>query len=187
MFKTWERFLVEKNGVTYDFSSTQIQLPSDLAKAVMDWGKKNIPDSEIHADEDGGKGREDDIHVTLLYGLHAESPDQVKRLLADKKSFEIELGETSIFSNDVFDVVKIGVKSPELHKLNALLSKECDNSNSHPKYIPHVTVAYVKPGKGKKYIGRKDFVGKKFRAITVVYSSSNGKKTPIGLSGFRYL
>lgn len=181
MYKTWEQFLIEKHEVNYDFSSTQINLPDAIAKKIMDWGKTAIPDAEVHSDPDGGKGREDDIHVTVLYGIHDKEPNKVHKLLKTYKKFDIELGEVSVFSNDAFDVVKLSVKSPEIHRLNAMLNKECENSNSYPTYIPHVTVAYVKKGKGKKYAGRKQFAGTRFRAETVTFSSSAGSKTDLDL------
>jgi len=168
--------LTEKHGQVYDFSSTQINLPDDLAKKAMDFGK-TIPDDELKVENDEGKGREDDIHVTVLYGLHAEKPDQVKKLIKDIKPFEITLGKVSAFeTNKEFDVVKIEVESPELRKLNKLLSDKCENSNSYPDYHPHVTIAYVKKGNAKKYIGNKSFVGKTFKATEITFSSKNGSR-----------
>ncbi len=51
----------------YDYASTQVNLPGDIAKRIMDWGKENIPDEEVFDEED--KGREDNPHITVLYGI----------------------------------------------------------------------------------------------------------------------
>ena len=36
--------------------------------------------------------------------------------------------------------------------MNTAIAKTFEYSNDHNKYIPHLTVAYLKPGAGKKYI-----------------------------------
>jgi 2'-5' RNA ligase len=182
MNKTWELFLTEKKGVHYDFSSSQVDLPPEIARRVIKWGKENIPDDQLKVDEDGGKGRENEIHVTVLYGLHDATPYKVERAIKDVKPFKIELGTTSVFTNnDDFDVVKIDVISPELHRINKILRDNCEYTNNYPDYKPHVTVAYVQKGKGWQHGRKDDFFGVKWTADEIIFSSKTGKKSRIVL------
>jgi 2'-5' RNA ligase len=165
-----------KKGDKYDYSSTQINLPSQLSKRIIEWGNKNIPNSDVYI-EDGDKtyGRENDIHVTVKYGLHTTDPNEIKKAIKEFKTFKITLDTISQFSpkDKDYDVIKIDVESNELHSLNAAISK-LKNSDEHPTYKPHITIAYVKKGCGKKVIGDKAFLGKSFNATEVVFSSKDG-------------
>jgi len=172
-----------KEGVEYKFSSTQVDLPEDLAKKVIDWGKKNVPDEEVFVDpKDPGVGRENEIHVTLLYGITSPDPDEIAELLKDQKKFEVRLGIVTAFRDgDKNDVLKIDVESPDMQKLHYLIAENINNEDSHPTYNPHVTIAYMKKGEADKYIGDDTFKGKTFKADDIIFSSSNGSKTSIKL------
>ncbi len=169
------------NNTKYSFSSTQINLPKDLADSIIKWGKETIPDNEIFKDpSDPSFGREDEIHVTVLYGIHSDSSLESKKLIDREKPFTIELGKIGVFTtNDQFDVVKINVNSPELHSLNKKLVNNLEHTNKFKEYQPHITVAYLKKGKGWKYQGNNVFNGKLFQVDHVYFSSKNGKKTKI--------
>ena len=66
--------------------------------------------------------------------------------------FKVQLDGVSIFENPEFDVVKLGVVlTPRIKEINKRLS-ELPNSNQFPEYKPHITLAYVKRGLGKKYV-----------------------------------
>lgn len=125
-------------------------LPDDIKDTITEWSKTNIPD-EILAED----GRDEDSHITICYGLK----DGDKKLLKDKlefEPFEINLGKISIFEQKEkgYDVVKIGVESKELTALHKEISKLTDADLTH-KFEGHITVAYVKPGEGKKFVGKR--------------------------------
>jgi 2'-5' RNA ligase len=169
----------------YEFSSTQINLPSSLAREIMAWGSRHIPDDIVFRDpENPGFGREHEMHVTVLYGLHTETPGVVKTAVSTFPSFDVELAATSLFtSNESFDVVKLGVRSPELHRLNKIVASNCAHTNKFPTFQPHVTIAYIKKGKGWKLSGDKTFDGKLFHAEEIMFSPRNNtKKIAIRLS-----
>jgi hypothetical protein len=182
MIVTWEQFLVEKHNQSYTFSSTHVLLPNSIAKEIIAWGKKNIPESDVYHDNDGGCGREDEIHATVLYGIHDSEPDSTKKAIADQPPFHIQLGETSIFSppEKPYDVVKLEVKGQALIDLNKHLRDELEHTSKY-EYKPHVTVAYVKRGEGNKYTGDKTFLGRKILVNSIVFSSKDGEKTTIPL------
>lgn len=183
--ETFKRFLINENKKnTYDYSSTQINLPDFLARDVIRWGRREIAEQDIlHDPNDDKFGRELEPHVTLLYGIHTEKPILVRKLLKEQRPFEIELGKVSVFENDIFDVVKIEIKSPDLVKLNRLLSDSLYTTQLYPNYHPHITIAYVHPGIARKYDNDKYFQGKTFLAKDVIFSGWSGEKTTIRLTG----
>lgn len=166
----------------YVYSSTQVNLPTPLASKIISWGEECISDDDLFVDpNDISFGREDETHVTILYGLHSERPDDVRRLLTGVDSFEIELGKVSLFTwNNKFDVVKIEAFSDELHRLNKLLSR-LPSTQMFPIYKPHVTIAYVKKGSCDKLANNMDFVGKTWMPESVIFSTKQGIKTAIPL------
>jgi hypothetical protein len=181
MLRKWEQFLIEKAEETHKFSCTMVMSPKELTDKVIAWGKANIPNEEIHTDPDGGKGRELEGHVTVLYGIHATDPKETAKVLQGIKPPKITLGKTSVFDYAPgFDVVKISIISPDLHKMSDLLRKKVAFTNKFD-YVPHMTIAYVKKGKGEKYTNDDTFAGMKFIPDKVVFSGSNGKRADIKL------
>lgn len=164
-----------------DYSSTQVNMPGPLAEKVKALAAK-IPDSAL-----AKNGREAEIHTTLKYGLETENAEDVRAILESYPPVRIKLGETSVFepskSSDGADVVKIDVDSPGLHAMNAAVKKALANVDTFPDYKPHITLAYVKPGEGKKYAGMTDMEGQEVTLDKVVFSSKSGEKTEIQLKG----
>lgn len=182
--KTFRTFLAEAK-TEYDFSSTQINLPAALATRILEWGDEEVPDSDLFTDpNDPSFGREDEPHITILYGLHTADPKPVEKLLHGEKSFQVTLGKLSLFTtNDKFDVLKIDAEGKGLHYLYKLFSNNLKATETYPRYIPHVTIAYVKKGKANHFVGSKVFQGETFDADALVFSSKNGKKTTLAIGG----
>lgn len=166
--------------LSYDYSSVQCDIPRKFSEDIYAWSLKNIPDSDLAPD-----GRETNLHVTVKYGLHEHDPYEIRSFLFGQKPFMIELGPISLFSNDEGDVVKIEVISPELHALNKKISETFEHTDTHPEYIPHVTLAYVKAGCGKKYEGRTDFQGMKIPISGCTFSGNDNRKTQIFFSPYQ--
>lgn len=128
--------------------------------------------------DDTGFGRETEPHVTILYGLHDDVPDEdVSEEIKKIKSPSIKLGKVSSFeTSDDFDVLKYEVESKDLHGLNKKF-KKFPNTNKFPDYKPHCTIAYVKKGKAKEYIKKLNEAGKiSVEPDKIVYSKADGKK-----------
>ena len=144
---------------------------------------KKIIDSIGIANEDlTSDGIENEPHVTILYGFDIDkvSKSDIKKEL-DKleiNPIEIEIDKTSIFKNDEYDVVKFDVKNSELSRLNKYFKEHFPYETDFPKYHPHMTIAYVKSGMGKKYnnIEIKDTI---LNADKLVYSESNEDKNKL--------
>lgn len=172
--------LPEAEQKTRDYSSTQVNLPQDIGDKVRAFAAL-IPDADL-----AENGRENEPHITVKYGLHGEDPDEIRRVLADEPPITVTLGKTSIFPNgesDNGDVVKIDVDSPDLHRLNKKIAAALPVTDTHPEYKPHVTIAYVKPGEGKKFAGSDALAGQSITLDHIVFSSKDGTMTEIPLSG----
>lgn len=177
----YDRYIMEK---TRAYSSVQFNLPNEISEKIITWGDEHIPDDDIFLDiENHHYGREDEIHVTVLFGIHTGQPQQIENIFKQVKPFTFELGRTNVFRNSgVFDVVMINVvNSPCLHDLNSLLESKLSFTNKFKEYHPHVTIAYVKKGNGWKFGGKNEFEGIKIKVDQVIFSSKDGGKTKIKL------
>lgn len=162
------RFYGEKPEPEREFSSTQVNIGGSAAKRMKALGAK-IPDGDLTED-----GREDDTHITVKFGLHDGKP--LRRLVDALSGFgpvRATLGKTSLFQNEDADVVKVSVQSPDLHRLNKLIARTVKCTDTHPTYIPHATIAYVKPGRGRKYAGDDTLAGTDLEFASVVFSAKD--------------
>src|SRR4051812_41275845 len=100
----------------YKLSSVQINLPRTLANEIIEWGHVHLADADIY--EQPGYGREDEIHVTVLYGIEGEGVSLVRATCQDFKPFPVTLGAVGLFVNRYFDVLKIEAISTHLHAMN---------------------------------------------------------------------
>lgn len=168
-------------NVKYDYSSIHVDLPKEISDDIIQWGRKEISDREIFVmPRDPGLGREDEIHTTVLYGLHSDTPEQVEKLVKGEDSPKVRLGKIEVFTeSEKYDVVVIHVISNDLRKLNKLLKEKVPYTNKYSSYRPHVTIAYVKKGKGWKFRGINKWDGKEFTCDSLVFSSTNGTKHKI--------
>lgn len=177
-FREW--FLLEKLGKQYSYSCVLAAFKQNDAIPIIRWSKDNISDSVLCVDGDG-KGRENEIHVTVLYGLHTNSVSDVEKIIKDVQPFQITLGKISKFdTNPNYDVIKISVTGPKLHALNTSL-RSLDHTSNYDKYVPHCTVAYVKKGRCDNLMGNQDFEGKKVQIDSITFSPAEGEKRKIRL------
>jgi len=113
--------------------------------------------SQIDSDDifvdDYYDGLESYPHVTLLYGFHLEQDKQpILDFTSSLKPQSFKLLQTSLFETDVCDVLKFDVELNSELKTAYEKALEFDNTQSFDTYHPHATIAYVKKGRGKKYI-----------------------------------
>jgi 2'-5' RNA ligase len=119
---------------------------SGLTKEIEKLQKK-IKKSDIEL----GYGSGDcPIHATILSGLETNSAEKIFDSVP-LKSIRYKITELDCFSNDKNDVLKFTVESDDLKKLNKIISNKYKNTQNFPSYKPHITVAYLKVGRGEKY------------------------------------
>lgn len=170
-------------NVTYDFSSVHIDVPIKLAQEIVEWGEKVIPDAVLFQDPKTMLlGREDEPHVTVLYGIHTRYPRQIYQVLRNEQSIHIQLHDVHVFNEmEWFDVVTIKVSSPELERLNAKLRGQIKHFNRYKTYIPHITLAYVEKSSARGLEHNSKFLDQHFWSDVAVFSSKDGSRWPIQL------
>lgn len=160
----------------HKFSSTQIDLPEPLRGAVLSLGLL-ISEKDLATN-----GRETNPHVTVKYGIETDKAAIVAVLVKDFGSIILSLGESDVFESEEFDVIYLSVDSPDLVRLNSLISATLKVADTHDVYIPHVTLAYVESGKGADYKGLVLVEDHSSVIIsTLVFSASDGTTTEISL------
>ncbi len=127
-------------------------------KSIVQWTRNHIDKKDLYEPEGG---IEKESHVTILYGLHTNNPDDIKPISQNIKPFEIKLGKISKFEAPEYDVLKIEVISSNLHRFNKKL-KELEYTSKYKEYIPHCTLAYIKKGSCSELLWSKNFQNKKF-------------------------
>ena len=124
---------------------------------IPDWKEKiSIVKEEDLYKEGDDFGYEKEPHVTIIYGLHYEDIiveeicDQIKLLYPVK----VTIDTISIFETQQgYDVVKYDVPlTDDLKDYRKYFETFYPNTQTYKDYHPHMTIAYVKPGEGKKYV-----------------------------------
>jgi hypothetical protein len=117
----------------------------------------SIDEGDLHYDEDGGKGREDSPHVTVLYGITTPAMlPLVKEIAARHEPFVMKFERLSLFEGDGYEVLKVDVSCDGMVALHEDLRASVDNDWKWPNYSPHATVAYLKEGAGEKYVKKSE-------------------------------
>lgn len=179
----------DKDGLTYDFGCLMlqikaVQIPHFAAMLAA------IDTADLYeSDKPGEFGLEFEPHVTMLYGFHDAGEKSLPGKILNEPflptdAITLKLTGISNFHNPQYDVVKFDVNSPGLVKLNKAYTKRYEHTNTYD-YNPHLTIAYVKSGKGPEY-GKKlwELVGGKpirLNGTKLAYSRPSGEKiiTPL--------
>lgn len=156
-----------------EYASTQINIPDEVMPAITEL-QNSIPETDL-----AEKGLEDKPHITIKFGIHDDDPKPVKQLVKNFGPIDVTFGETTIFSSDKYDVLVVGVDSDDLHTLNKKIKDGVECTDTHPTYKPHLTIAYLKSGKGEKYKGRDDLAGTSFSTSQIMFSTKDRKLTKI--------
>ncbi len=166
--------LIEENSASRSYAC--LMLDCSNVKSKFKELQKDIDKDDLYTEEEG-HGMETEPHITVLYGIHEQDSNKVKEEL-ELTPVEYTLTGLSLFENDNYDVLKFTVKSTDLKKLNKQCTKNLEYTNSYPDYIPHMTVAYLKQGTGKKYIKLKNpLIGVTQRSDNFTFSTKESKKT----------
>lgn len=135
----------------------------------------------IDASDFAEDGREAEPHCTVKYGFLTQDFQDISPLVKGLPALSLTLGNLSVFTGKEHDVLKLDVESPEIVQLNERVSDALPHVNTHPDYIPHVTVGYLKPGAGKKYAGPCSVTGRNVVVSRLVFSPAEGDKVTIPL------
>jgi 2'-5' RNA ligase len=163
------------------------RLPDDAAKRIREFAS-SVPDEDVYDDEKGEKGREDDPHVTVLYGLHTSDHDEVRGKLSGFGPIKARLGRVTAFHNPDCVVLKVAVESQDLIRLNGFVKRNFEYTDTHPEYKPHATIAYLRHRKDDPYWYKDDFQESLDMDVVIDglrFSSADGRNTTFGLGAGR--
>jgi 2'-5' RNA ligase len=152
-------------------------LPGGLAEKVERYAGL-VPDEDLYEGE--GFGRADDPHVTLKFGLITRDSGEAARALRGVRPFAASLGRTFRFEGDEFDVIAAEARGEGLLVCHSLLSR-LRNGDPHEDYVPHCTVAFVKPGACSWLDGDDALAGEGFTVRDVVFSDREGNEETFSL------
>lgn len=179
-----KKLTIFKNDAKFDC----VMLYADIDKKKWNEIQELIKKDDLYEDPEGIEefGLESEPHLTIIFGIHSTENKQgdIIKKLEKYKPIELEIGEVSMFETDKYDVIKIDVKpSKELLKYRKELIENTKNTQTYPNYTPHLTIAYIKKGEGKKYLKKIkiDELGKELEFGIIKYSDHNYKKKTIKL------
>lgn len=176
--KKFTKIKEEKKEFKYEYGCVMMYFDIPNWKDIL----KMIDKEDIY--DVKGYGLEKDPHITLLFGLLQQIEEEdVKNVLLGIPKPLIELKNINIFNCDGYDVVKIDIENVFLNDINVNLSTNLPNEQTFPDYHPHMTISYVKPGRGVKYIGKLDNTIV-VKPTKIIYSkpNKNGKDKKIDLN-----
>lgn len=168
----------DEGKAAHSMASTHVVIPSDHPAAVT---HKRVRGSIAEGDLNA-KGIEDYPHVTIKYGLRDGDLDEVRAIIESEEPFTIRLGAGQIFTRPDYDVLYVDVESEELRELQEKLVTIGD-SPEWDTYTPHLTIAYLLPQRGGKYLPLDDFIGDVVLVTAVEFSTEGDEKITIELRG----
>jgi 2'-5' RNA ligase len=138
-----------------------------------------IKNKDLHV-----QGIENEPHCTILYGFISDKtePQKIEKLCGKydlselKKNIVIE--DISLFENEKFDVLKLNIKSDLLTEMNKKCCDGFEYETNFPDYNAHITICYLQPGKGKKYLNEdlKNSLIKLIKSADCFFVYSDGNK-----------
>lgn len=171
---------LQENKQKYEYSCAMLYFLGEGMKELHN----NIDPDDLYIEGDGF-GLEVEPHCTLLYGLHDNEVDfdQVRNVVGSVPYGKCRAHNLSLFENPKFDVLKYDIEGDNLYDVNNEL-KKFPFTSDYPDYHPHLTVAYLKPGKGKYYVSKFGNMYKEFEMTPkhVIYSRPDGSKNEIPIS-----
>lgn len=174
----------EGNG--YEYSSTQFTLDAADAKPFQDYGAA-IPEDHLYYDTSHAGhsyGRENEAHVTLLYGIKDDSHEAVATAIAPFHAPTLTFGAVSVFSNQdkPYDVLKVDVDGGQhLQDMYHAVKAGTENHTEWLDYHAHATICYLKKGTAQHYVGDACFAGLQIVPSHLTFSPRSGAKVHLPL------
>jgi 2'-5' RNA ligase len=162
-------------------ATAMIVLPEEIASQVLNAGADLIPEEDL-----ASKGREDEPHITIKYGVR-EDLDQTAEALVEFYPFDVTLGKTRVFppsqNSGGGAVVYVEAIAPILESLHNKIGDSIGLRHDGADYVPHITLGYVNADSAEKYDGLGALEGLKFTASAITIKRKEGKPWTFDLGG----
>lgn len=170
------------SALAYDYGCIEIPVPDQLRAYLLKdiVGERTSPDKLNQDVEWSVWGMETDSHITVLYGITDETPtDKVAETCTSyfTRPLSLKIGkQIKYFDNEDSSVAYVPVECQVLEDLHYALAEALPNADTHPKYIPHLTLCYLKPG-GRLSSDSLDAF--EWQANTIYISDAAGQLLPV--------
>jgi len=162
-------------------SCVMFELDEKIAKRVKAVQTLIDPD-DLHEE-----GLEEWPHITARFGLHEQDAEMVIGFIQNMslagdhfrgvaRPIEVTIGTSSVFELDEYDVLKLNVSGDNLNGFHDELGT-FPHTDTYPEYKPHITLAYLKPGTGEKYLDIQGLDGTIATLNQLVFSNGDKEKT----------
>lgn len=166
---TISKFSSLKKSANRTSSWVYIELPKNIEEICENFWDK-IEEDDLFKEE-ADNGIETEPHVTVKYALLNEDVKEIRDVLKGERNGFVELVDTALFPADEYEVLKITVNSEDLDRIHEKLNRLPHQDRFHI-YNPHITLAYLKKGRGKKYVGKLNN-NKTFEFSELYFENSN--------------
>lgn len=148
-----------------DFGYLRVTLPR--------WIRKNVSEDDILR-------LEHRPHATVYYGADRRDMGKIAEIVKNYgRPIRLSLGALNVFEHEDQDVLYIELVGAGLVRLHNEIAKlPFSRPQTHSRYVPHLTLAYLKKGAGRKFIGQTPFkMVISARGLTVI--DANGSEQTI--------
>jgi hypothetical protein len=137
----------------YESCSLQIKLPDEYIETVQEWSRKHIADDIIFNSDYGTYGRDTRSHITISLGLRDDCIPEYESIVKEYIGTELSTSKVTVFETKKFDAIVLGVLADDaLTQMHSKLTSLANPLFARKHYTPHVSIAFVKPGIGKKIL-----------------------------------
>ena len=177
-----EKIADERMSDCYDRSCSMVEFDPESLRLIQRY-IDDIPKDVIFygGEETGALGIPDHPHVTIVYGYRTPSEIDILNSFRyySKNYVDITLGKIDAFKHELYNVLYISVKSPDLTTLrNMTLQSGLKIDLDYPIYTPHITLAYLKK-QAREYleekIGDDIFDGVEVKGINLRITTITGR------------
>lgn len=134
-----------------NFLQTQVDF-GYLRITIPRWIVKNVHDDDVLR-------LEHRPHATVYYGADRRDIARIQAIVEEYgRPIRVSLGALNLFEHAEHDVLYVELVGDSLIQLhNKIAELPFSRPQTHPNYIPHLTLAYLKKGSGRKFVGLTPF------------------------------
>lgn len=137
-----------KDTEGYEHGCLMAPVPDEVYEKIKYISTKIHTEDLMLDQENTIHGIESHPHITIMYGIDtAERAVFILRKLFTRPLRINITKDIEYFDNDDNTVAYLKIKSKDLEDLNKKCRQQFPFDSKHDEYIPHLTLAYLKPGK----------------------------------------